>query len=35
VPSTTVVSGTLVSSSNGISVWVVVLTAVWSASWTL
>ena len=35
VPSTTVVSGTLLSSSNGMSVWIIVLTGVWSASWTL
>lgn len=33
VPSTTVVSGTLISSENGMSVWIVILTIVWPTSW--
>lgn len=35
VSDTTVVSGTLLSSAAGTSVWVVILTAAWSASWTM
>jgi len=35
VPDTTVVIGTLLSSSAGTSVWVVILTAAWSASWSM
>jgi len=35
VPDTMVVSGTLVSSAGGMSVWVVILAAAWTASWTL
>jgi hypothetical protein len=35
VPDSTSVSGTLVSSTGGMSVWIIILTATWPGLWTL